>query len=232
MRLIVGLGNPGAKYERTRHNIGFRVVDKLAERMGISFGIARHGCVAAGDPESPDGVVLLKPLLYMNCSGDAVERWARAIGAPVSAAAPDDAPDTDDAAENDDAAESPAGTVVRPLVICDDISLPLGSIRMRARGSDGGHRGLESLINSLGGREFPRLRLGVAGGDWSPRDDWAEYVLARFEADEWPLSEDLADQAADAVECWLAEGVEIAAGRFNRRSGRSAEGGSPAADGE
>lgn len=223
MKLIVGLGNPGPEYATTRHNIGFRVLDLLAGRLGLEFGPVRRGCSVAGDPAGA-GPVLVKPLTYMNRSGEALAGWAKAAGLPLDAA-PAEPPQPDEPDGSGPPAEppsAPAGESAGLLVICDDINLPLGSLRLRARGGDGGHRGLESIVRALGGEEFPRLRLGVAGADWRPQDDWADYVLGDFTEPESGPTDELVAVAADAAECWLAEGSEAAAGRFNRRAARGA----------
>ena len=198
MRILVGLGNPGPEYARTRHNLGFRVLDLLAARHGLAFGVVRYACAAAEGEIGGVPVVMVKPLSYMNRSGEALAGWLRGRGL-----------------RPDDAAEDPPEP---PLVICDDIALPLGATRLRARGGAGGHNGLVSLIGALGGEEFPRLRLGVAPHEGSPApEDWADFVLGEFPDEDWDESEDLVARGADALECVLADGLEIAAGRFNRR---------------
>ncbi len=200
--VIVGLGNPGAEYARTPHNIGFRVVEALAAAAGLAFGPVRRGCrEAAGELEGRP-VRLVEPLLYMNRSGPALRRWAAGEGLPLRT---DGDPDG-----------------IAPLVVCDDISLPLGSLRLRRRGSAGGHRGLESIIRTLGGEEFPRCRLGVGplAGELDPAD-WSDYVLAPWDDADYRTSEELVATAADAVRTWLREGHEAAAGRFNRRVPRA-----------
>ncbi len=224
MRLVIGLGNPGPEYERTRHNIGFRVVEELARLHGLVFGPVRDGCRVAGDPDSADGLVLLQPLLYMNRSGEALARWARRGDRNISTASEaepegesDAAPEGEPVAASGAVAPATADPVIRPLVICDDIALPLGSLRLRGRGSDGGHRGLESIIRVFGGGEFPRLRLGVAGERPPSPEDWADYVLAPFTDEEWPVTEDQIADACEVVACWSVEGREAAASRFNRR---------------
>ncbi len=217
MQLVVGLGNPGERYIWTRHNLGFRVVDALAARGGLRFGPVRHGCAAASGVIGNREVVLVKPQLYMNRSGEALAALARAEGwvlrtegcpAPEPPAASPMPP-------------APPPAFPPPLAVCDDIALPLGSLRLRAGGSDGGHRGLESLGHTLGGTGFPRLRLGVDGSETGiPPPDWADYVLAEFPVSERSASAELVQDACDALLCWLALGTEAAAGRHNRRGGR------------
>jgi peptidyl-tRNA hydrolase, PTH1 family len=201
--VVVGLGNPGERYARTRHNLGFRVVEALADRVGLRFGPVRGGCAAAAGAFGEVGIVLVKPLTYMNRSGEALADWARAEGRELRA---DGVP----------AADPP------PLAVCDDIALPLGSLRLRAGGSDGGHRGLGSLARALGGTDFPRLRLGVDGSeDGIPPPDWADYVLADFPAAEQAAAEELVADACEALLTWFALGTAAAAGRHNRRGRRA-----------
>ena len=187
MRLIVGLGNPGIEYARTPHNLGFLVVDKLAEDAGIrvtrpeSKSFAGIGQIAGHD------IVLAKPQTMMNLSGLAVGELVRR-------------------------AECEPSDVI---VLCDDIALPWGMIRVRERGSAGGHNGLKSVISSLGTMEFPRVRLGVQPEDF--RGDLKEYVLRQISRDEEDLVAEEIDLAAEAVKVILAEGTQSAMNRFNRR---------------
>lgn len=197
-KLIVGLGNPGERYRDHRHNLGFRVVEELARRRRLEFRQPGALYLAAEDLRLESGVTLLKPLTYMNLSGQAVEAWAR--DRQVDVTGQEDEPG------------------IRPLVVCDDLNLPLGSLRLRARGSSGGQNGLASVIEHLGGDVLPRLRLGVAPleGDLDPAA-WPDYVLADFEAAEREAAGELVIRAADAVACWLDEGLDAAVSRFNRR---------------
>jgi len=197
LRILVGLGNPGAGYERTRHNLGFRTLDVLAGRHGLVFGDPVAACAEASGRIAGVEVVLLKPQLYMNRSGPALARWARRRDLDLATADP--------------VVQAP------PLVVCDDIALPLGAARLRVRGGDGGHRGLESVIGTLGDEDFPRLRLGVAGGgEPVPPSIWADYVLDAFTSPEEPVVEELIDHAFATLEWVLVHGVEDAASRFNR----------------
>lgn len=218
VQLVVGLGNPGERYARNRHNIGWRVLDELARRRGLGFGPPQDAWSAARDPDG--GLVLLRPLTYMNCSGDALVAWSRAAGVPLTGAP--EAPDAPAAPADQEAAPAPAPvpgpTAVRPLVVCDDLALPLGAVRLRPRGSSGGQNGLSSVIGRLGGGDFPRLRLGIApAGEPVPPESWPDYVLADFAPDEEGLVAETVGHAADAVACWLEEGAEAAGSRFNRR---------------
>jgi PTH1 family peptidyl-tRNA hydrolase len=210
VRIIVGLGNPGPAYAAHRHNAGFLVVEELARRLGLSWtGGPDWRAAAGGGPGGP--VVLVEPTTYMNRSGEALAAWAADAGVPLTGeAVPAPDPDTDRAAPE------PAG--IRPLIVCDDLNLPLGSVRLRARGGSGGQNGLASVIAALGGEEIPRLRLGVAPlGRVVDPADWADFVLTDFAADEREAVADLVDHAAAALEHWLAWGLESAVSRFNRR---------------
>lgn len=184
MKLIVGLGNPGVRYRGTRHNLGFEVVEALARRRGVAFAKSRAEALVAEAPGDPL-VVLAKPLTYMNRSGAAVRALVEAYQLPL--------PDL--------------------LVVADDVNLPVGHVRARARGSAGGHHGLESIIEALGTEEFARLRIGV-GREEGPLED---YVLARFTREERELIGDAIARAADAVELFVAEGIDRVMNVYNRR---------------
>lgn len=228
--LVVGLGNPGDRYRDTRHNVGFLVVEELARRLGWTFEPGAGPWREATAPGGDGPFVLLQPLTYMNLSGQAVVAWARGRGWSVtpppppppppaapplpSVAAGLPAPGVAEA----EAAAAPWQPAWRPLVVCDDLALPLGALRLRARGSSGGQKGLASVIGELGHDDFPRLRLGIAPPDLTvPAADWPDFVLTPFAADEHPLVADLVARAADAVACCREQGVEAAASRFNRR---------------
>lgn len=185
MYLIVGLGNPGRQYEGTRHNVGFGVVDRLAGRLGLAYEGAPADAVMARQRGPEAKVMLAKPLTYMNRSGWAVQELQHYYRIEPEAL----------------------------LVVADDINLPLGKIRARPGGSDGGHNGLSSIIASLGTVGFARLRLGVGRGD--ERRDLANHVLARFERDEMETVEEMIERAADAVETFIADGIETTMNRFN-----------------
>lgn len=210
-QVIVGLGNPGAKYAGNRHNIGFMVLDELARRRELVYRTDVAPCLWAAD----DHCTLLRPMTFMNRSGEALAAWSdqtqvRLTGRPDrdSDSAPNDGPHADSNLE----------LGVRPLVICDDLVLPLGSLRLRARGSSGGQNGLASVIEQLGGEEFPRLRLGIAPlmGEVAP-EQWPDYVLADFTAAEAETVQELIDRAAAAVLFWLANDLQGTISRFNRR---------------
>jgi peptidyl-tRNA hydrolase, PTH1 family len=184
VKLIVGLGNPGAQYKGTRHNAGFVVVDEIARRASVGFESAPAEAVIA-KWRRPDGVALLaKPLTFMNLSGQAVGEIARYFKI--------------------DAADL--------LIIVDEVQLPLGRLRARARGSAGGHNGLKSVIAHLGDA-FPRLRIGVGRGEH--QRDLADHVLSRFENDEAAEVERLTARAADAAEMFITSGIEAVMNAFN-----------------
>lgn len=186
MRLILGLGNPGEPYRDTRHNVGFRVVDELARRWGTA--VDRLECNALAGASGEGGVLLAKPQTYMNRSGYAARCFVELHGIDPSSV----------------------------LVIYDEVNLPLGKLRLRRAGSPAGHRGLESVIESLRSSEVPRLRLGVAAGDERPPgEDLADFVLSPFEDGEREEAEAMIVRAADACEAWLREGIEAAMNRFN-----------------
>ena len=183
MKLIVGLGNPGGKYRGTRHNIGFAVVDELARRGRVEFDSAPVEALVA-KVRGAEPVLLAKPMTFMNASGEAVGGLARYFKV------------------------EPADL----LVVVDEVQLPLGRLRARARGSAGGHNGLKSLIAHLGD-EFARLRIGVGRGD--QRRDLADHVLARFEADEAAEVERMTTRAADASEMFITSGIAAVMNEYN-----------------
>ncbi|MHB8078607.1 MAG: aminoacyl-tRNA hydrolase [Candidatus Krumholzibacteriia bacterium] len=222
MRLIVGLGNPGEGYAATRHNLGARAVEAFAQRHGLALREADPAYRLAAGVLPGGPVVLLVPLTFMNRSAEALARWAGRHGVRLGLA---DAPDGAGREPGDrpplPAPPGPSSPPpVVPLVVCDDLALPLGALRLRARGGAGGHRGLESIIALLGGEGFPRLRLGVAGADGPPDPaGWADYVLAPFAAEEEPAVAALVADAAAALEGVVAGGLAAAAARFNRGPG-------------
>jgi PTH1 family peptidyl-tRNA hydrolase len=178
------LGNPGPRHKGTRHNIGFSVVDELARRASVDFESAPVDALMA-TWRMPDQVVLIvKPLTFMNASGQAVGELARYFRIEVG----------------------------ELLVVVDDVQLPLGKLRARARGSAGGHNGLKSIIAHLGS-DFCRLRVGVGRGD--DQRDLADHVLARFEPDETPEVAAMMAKAADAAEMFIASGIEAVMNAYN-----------------
>ncbi len=206
MRIIAGLGNPGPQYERTRHNVGFMVVDALADRHGLRFGPQKFGAVTARGRLAGREVLLAKPLTFMNLSGRVL--------APLLAfykLAPADL-----------------------LVVHDDLDLPLGRLQIRERGGDGGHNGLRSIIAELGDPGFLRLRVGIGrpprdrsapGGAQDP----ADYVLSPFAPEELPALEKVIARAVEAIETLLRDGVARAMNRYNQVDRLLAPGEAPGA---
>lgn len=186
MRLVVGLGNPGERYARTRHNVAWWVLDELAGRSRAGAPVAHAEYRARRVTLAGHEAELVQPLTYMNLSGDALRAWRERNGK-----------------ESD------------LLVVTDDVYLPLGLLRVRAAGSPGGHRGMESIAAAVGGPEFARLRIGVGAAEDSAA--LREHVLEEFSPEEMPAIREAVRQAADAVECWAAEGALGAMNRFNRR---------------
>jgi PTH1 family peptidyl-tRNA hydrolase len=182
MKIVVGLGNPGARYTGTRHNVGFAVVDALAAGPKAGRYQSRFQAQVAELEEEGQKVLLLKPETFMNLSGRSVRQAVDFYHLPL----------------ND------------LLVVCDDINLPLGKLRVRARGTHGGQNGLRDIQNHLGTTEYSRLRIGVD----APR------VLGRFRPGERPVIEDAYDLAVQAVGVWVRQGVEVCMNQYNAKSGK------------
>lgn len=185
MYVIAGLGNPDKKYEMTRHNIGFRIVDALAEKHGISFGESRHKGLIGKGTINGEKVILVKPLTYMNLSGECL----RAV--------------TD--YYKTEASEC--------IVVFDDISLEPGKIRIRKKGSAGGHNGIKSIIAHLGTQDFPRLKFGV--GDKPKNMDLADHVLGRFGKEDEMIVNDCIATAVEALELMISQGFDEAMNKYN-----------------
>ena len=183
--LVVGLGNIGPEYEGTRHNVGFMVVDHIAQKLSILFKDCRFGCVCKGRVKNVE-LVLLKPSTYMNLSGNAVRYWLQKENIPIE----------------------------RLIVVCDDISLPLGKIRIRPQGSDGGHNGLRHIASILGTQQYVRLKLGV--GNNFPKGSQIDYVLGHFDENELNTISSRLEIAADAVKTFCLCGVTIAMNQYNK----------------
>ena len=186
MWLIVGLGNPGEEYAKTRHNIGFQVVNELARRYGLDFGKKIAKSRVAEGQIAGQRVALAKPFTYMNVIGQAVVslgQWYKL---------------------------APAQEL---LVIYDELDLPFGTLRLRERGSAGTHNGMKSVVGQLGSQVFPRLRVGIGQGP--PGRDAASYVLGRFTREEQEQVPEIIARAADAAEVVLREGLIAAMNRFN-----------------
>ena len=186
MFIIVGLGNPTPEYEGTRHNVGFEVIDALARKYNIDVDTKKHRAYIGKGMIEGQKVILAKPQTYMNLSGESVRSLL-------------------DYYKVDEEQEL--------LVIYDDISLGVGQIRIRAKGSAGGHNGIKNIIAHLGTQEFPRIKVGV--GDKPPRMDLADYVLSRFSKEDREKMEQAFKDAAEAVEVMIAEGPDAAMNQFN-----------------
>jgi PTH1 family peptidyl-tRNA hydrolase len=184
VKAIVGLGNPGAQYKGTRHNVGFAVLDELARRASLDFETAPAEALMARWRRPDDAVILVKPLTFMNLSGQAVGELARYFKVDVSDL----------------------------LIVVDEVQLPLGKVRARARGSAGGHNGLKSVMAHLGDG-YARLRLGVGRGD--ARRDLADHVLTRFDKDEAAEVDRMITRAADAAETFITSGIAAVMNQFN-----------------
>ena len=184
--LIVGLGNPGDKYDGTRHNAGFLAVDALADKGQFAVTRMKFKALTAQAEVGGRGALVMKPATYMNLSGEAVGEAARFYHIP------------------------PANV----LVISDDVDLPLGKLRIRTGGSAGGHNGLKSIIQHLGTDQFPRIKIGV-GGKPHPDYDMADWVLARLQGADRKVLDGAAERAAEAAACYLKDGPQKAMNRFN-----------------
>lgn len=184
--LIVGLGNIGLEYEETRHNIGFKVLDAFAQAVGVAFKTQRYGDVAEAKWKGRT-YVLLKPSTYMNLSGNAVNYWM----------------------------QSEKITVENMLVIVDDVALPLGTIRIRSKGSDGGHNGLKHIAQILGNTNYARLRFGI-GNDY-PQGYQIEYVLGRWTKDDQAALPPRIEAAIEAIKSFGTIGLERTMNFYNGR---------------
>jgi PTH1 family peptidyl-tRNA hydrolase len=185
VKLVVGIGNPGREYEGTRHNAGFLVVDRLSARHGVPLRRQNmYNAETGRGVMEGESAALAKPLSYVNLSGPVVAKLARDLEAEVADV----------------------------LVVCDDFALPIGKLRLRNKGSDGGHNGLRSILSTLGTQDVPRLRLGIGA---VRGDDAAGYVLGRFNREESKAMDEAYDRAADCVELWIREGSLVAMDRYN-----------------
>jgi PTH1 family peptidyl-tRNA hydrolase len=185
MKLVVGLGNPGSEYENTRHNVGFRVIGELARRWSIDVRRRKFDGLAGDGCIRDEKTLLLKPMTYMNRSGRCVRQAVTFHKLPIEDA----------------------------LVVTDDMALPLGRLRIRPRGTAGGHNGLIDIIEELGTSEFARLRMGIGA---VAGERMVGHVLGPFNAEERDVIDRAVARAADAVECWIADGVDEAMNTFNR----------------
>lgn len=184
MYLVVGLGNPGKAYEKTRHNIGFRVLDFIAQQDDIVFTRESHLYLGAQSQWDGKSVFFMKPLTYMNHSGLAVQHWVQ---------------------------QYTLEDFSHLMVVVDDLQLPFGTLRMRRKGSDGGHKGLRSIIKHMGRQDFPRLRIGI--GD--AVEDAVTFVLSSFHPDEEIQLPKILQAASSAIRTFVCDGIEHAMNRFN-----------------
>ncbi|MGQ3684909.1 MAG: aminoacyl-tRNA hydrolase [Candidatus Loosdrechtia sp.] len=185
MKIIVGLGNPGEKYLKTRHNVGFMVIDQFALQLGIDCNIMKFQSFIGKGTADNEGILLVKPQTYMNKSGIAVREVVNMY----------------------------TSSLQDILVVCDDLDLPFGKIRVRRSGGSGGHRGLESIAASLGSKNFPRLRVGI--GKSLVAGDTANYVLSLFSREEEAILIKAVGRACQAVKTWIAEGINVCMNTFN-----------------
>lgn len=185
MKIIVGLGNPTREYEGTRHNVGFSVIYALSDAYDISVDTKKHKALIGKGFIGGEKVILAMPMTYMNLSGESVRELKDYYKC-----------------DNEDI-----------IVIYDDISLAIGRLRLRKKGSAGGHNGIKSIISHLGTEEFPRIKIGI--GEKPAKMDLADYVLGRFSKEEQPVIRESAALAAKAVSCILTDGMDAAMNKFN-----------------
>lgn len=187
MYLIAGLGNPTKEYDKTRHNVGFSVIDVLADQYRIDVSEKKHKALCGRGAIEGQKVLLVKPQTFMNLSGESIREVV-------------------------DYYKIEAEDII---IIYDDISLEPGQLRIRLKGSAGGHNGIKNIIAHLGSQEFPRIKVGV--GAKPPRMDLADYVLSRFSKEEQPLMEDAFKEAAEAAVMMMTEGAEKAMNHYNTK---------------
>ena len=188
MKLIVGLGNPGSKYELTRHNIGFIILDFFAESLNISFKAGKGDWLEAKGRLGDEDVYLLKPLTYMNNSGVAILEFM----------------------------EKTCAEIKDVLVIVDDFQIPLGTIRVRKGGSDGGHNGLSSIIYHLNSDEFPRMRAGIGKNEALKKEDFIDFVLGNFDKEEIEIIKKLMPEYMNCIRSFITDGLTITMNTFNK----------------
>jgi len=185
LKVVVGIGNPGSRYQKTRHNLGFAVADRVAAQAGIAFDRRRFDAAVGDGMAGSQRVLLVKPQTYVNLTGTCVApllRWHRCTTGDL-------------------------------LVVCDDLNLELGRLRLRPRGSSGGHNGLESIVECLGTDDFARLRLGIGRGALG---DAVEHVLGRFRPEEESVAAAAVATAAEVVRSWIEHGIDAAMNAYNR----------------
>jgi PTH1 family peptidyl-tRNA hydrolase len=186
MLVIVGLGNPGARYQGTRHNVGFHCVDKLGEAWGIRQSDKRAKAILGQGHRGGHPVVLAKPRTFVNNSGESIAYLMARFGVR-----PQDL-----------------------VIVYDDMELAIGRLRIRPAGSDGGHNGIRSIISTIQTQNFPRIRIGI--GPPAPGEDWVSHVLGRFSEDEAKVIADAEARVIGAINCILEESIDAAMNRFNR----------------
>ncbi len=184
--ILVFLGNPGDQYENTRHNVGFLTADALGERLNKPIQRLKFRALTNAAEYGGCRVLLMKPTTYMNLSGEAVRQAVQFYKLPPE----------------------------RVLVVCDDVSLPVGKLRLRKSGSAGGHNGLRSIIGQLHSDQFPRLKIGV-GQKPHPDYDLADWVLGKFSKEDRRVIDAAVERALDAIECALSQGIDKAMSRYN-----------------
>jgi PTH1 family peptidyl-tRNA hydrolase len=185
MKAIIGLGNPGPRYARNRHNVGFMVLDRLATSWKAQDWFTRYQARIANSSLFGAKIILAKPQTFMNNSGNAVKAILGAYGVP-----PEDL-----------------------LLIYDDLDLEIGQLRLRRKGSAGGHKGAASVMAELGAHEFHRLRLGIGGPPLG--ETVVDYVLGDFSQDQWQVMQSVIDIAVKAATCWVSAGIDAAMAEFN-----------------
>ncbi|MDR1573346.1 MAG: aminoacyl-tRNA hydrolase [Clostridiales Family XIII bacterium] len=193
--IIVGLGNPGRRYENTKHNLGFLALDLIAERNGIKINKIKHRALCGAGAVAGLGVLLVKPQTYMNLSGESVRAVADYYKAPLC----------------------------KLLVIYDDLDIPAGDIRIRKKGGPGSHNGMRSVVGSLGSEDFPRIRIGISDGKKARGEALIGYVLGGFRGQRAAEMRAAVSKAADAAECVLRDGAEAAMNRYNARPAQKGE---------
>lgn len=184
--LLVGLGNPGDKYDNTRHNVGFAAIDQLAEELRVPVQKLKYRALTQTVELGGAKVLLMKPITYMNLSGEAAGEAARFFKIPAD----------------------------HVLVLSDDVSLPVGKLRIRKGGSAGGHNGLKSIIQHLGTDQFPRVKIGV-GEKPHPDYDMADWVLGKFTGEDLKAITQAIERAGKAAECYIQDGPDKAMNKFN-----------------
>jgi PTH1 family peptidyl-tRNA hydrolase len=184
-KLLVGLGNPGRQYQFTRHNVGFEVIDEFITRLRIKTSTEKHHAIIAFGKLNDIDIILAKPLTFVNTSGQAVAPIVAEFDLPLS----------------------------EMCIVYDDLNLDLGVLRIRRAGSDGGHKGLKSIIHHLDTLNFPRLRIGIG----KPLDDTISHVLGKFTPAERVVIDEAIEKAADALEILIMDGIEVAMNKFNLR---------------